>query len=162
MARTIEGTLEGGDHRFAVVAARFNELFVDRLVQGALDGLTRHGVNDDAIDVVRVPGSLEIPITAQRLAAKQSYSAIICLGVVIRGATVHFEHVADGAAGRHRPRRACRRYPCYQRPDRGGIPSNKPWNALAQSSAIKASTPPWPPWKCPTCSSSSRRGLAYE
>ena len=98
MARTIEGTLEAGDHRFAIVAARFNELFVDRLVQGAVDGLKRHGVQDGAIDIVRVPGSLEIPVTAQRLAASQSYSAIICLGVVIRGATVHFEHVADGAA----------------------------------------------------------------
>lgn len=94
----IEGTLEAGDHRFAIVAARFNELFVDRLVQGAVDGLKRHGVQDGAIDIVRVPGSLEIPVTAQRLAASQSYSAIICLGVVIRGATVHFEHVADGAA----------------------------------------------------------------
>ena len=98
MARMIEGTLEAGDHRFAIVAARFNELFVDRLVQGAVDGLKRHGVQDGAIDIVRVPGSLEIPVTAQRLAASQSYSAIICLGVVIRGATVHFEHVADGAA----------------------------------------------------------------
>ena len=98
MARTIEGTLEAGDHRFAIVAARFNELFVDRLVQGAVDGLKRHGVQEGAIDIVRVPGSLEIPVTAQRLAASQSYSAIICLGVVIRGATVHFEHVADGAA----------------------------------------------------------------
>lgn len=98
VARTLEGTLAGGDHRFAIVAARFNELFVDRLVHGAVDGLTRHGVPNDAIDVVRVPGSLEIPIAAQRLAAKGTYSAIICLGVVIRGATVHFEHVADGAA----------------------------------------------------------------
>ena len=98
MARTIEGTLAAGDHRFGIVAARFNELFVDRLIQGAVDGLTRHGVKDDAIDVVRVPGSLEIPLAAQRLAATGRYSAIICLGVVIRGATVHFEHVADGAA----------------------------------------------------------------
>ncbi len=98
MARTLAGSLTAGDHRFAIVAARFNELFVDRLVQGAVNGLTRHGVDADAIDVVRVPGSLEIPIAAQRLAAKGSYSAIICLGVVIRGATVHFEHVADGAA----------------------------------------------------------------
>jgi 6,7-dimethyl-8-ribityllumazine synthase len=98
VARTIEGSLAGGNHRFAIVAARFNELFVDRLVIGAVDGLTRHGIGDDAIDVVRVPGSLEIPIAAQRLAAKKTYSAIICLGVVIRGATVHFEHVADGTA----------------------------------------------------------------
>lgn len=98
MARTLEGTLTVGDHRFAIVAARFNELFVDRLVQGAVDGLTRHGVPDDAIVVVRVPGSLEIPIAAQRLAAKGAFDAIICLGVVIRGATAHFEHVADGAA----------------------------------------------------------------
>ncbi len=80
------------------MAARFNELFVDRLIQGAVDGLTRHGVDDDAIDIVRVPGSLEIPITVQRLADQGGHSAIICLGVVIRGATVHFEHVADGAA----------------------------------------------------------------
>lgn len=98
MARTITGSLTAGDHRFAIVAARFNELFVDRLIQGAVDGLTRHGVDDDAIDIVRVPGSLEIPITVQRLADQGSHSAIICLGVVIRGATVHFEHVADGAA----------------------------------------------------------------
>lgn len=98
MARTISGGLIAGDHRFGIVAARFNELFVDRLIDGALDGLTRHGVADDAIDVVRVPGSLEIPIAAQRLAKSGSYGAIICLGVVIRGATVHFEHVADGAA----------------------------------------------------------------
>ncbi len=98
MARTIEGTLAAGDHRFGIVAARFNELFVDRLIQGAVDGLTRHGVGDDAIDVARVPGSLEIPLAAQRLAATGRYSAVICLGVVIRGATVHFEHVADGAA----------------------------------------------------------------
>lgn len=98
MARTIEGTFAGADLRFGIVAARFNELFVDRLIQGAVDGLIRHGVADDAIDVVRVPGSLEIPLAAQRLAAHGNYSAIICLGVVIRGATAHFAHVADGAA----------------------------------------------------------------
>ena len=98
MARTIAGTYDAGNHRFAIVAARFNELFVDRLIQGAVDGLTRHGVPADAIDVVRVPGSLEIPLAAQRLAAKDDYSGIICLGVVIRGATAHFEHVSAGAA----------------------------------------------------------------
>ena len=98
VARTIEGTFASADHRFGIVAARFNELFVERLIQGAVDGLIRHGVADDAIDVVRVPGSLEIPLAAQRLAANGGYSAIICLGVVIRGATAHFQHVTDGAA----------------------------------------------------------------
>jgi|ERR1051326_2382965 6,7-dimethyl-8-ribityllumazine synthase len=96
--KTIEGNLTHPAGRFAIVAARFNELIVDRLVQGALDGLKRHGVIDDAIDLVRVPGSLEIPPVAKRLAASGDYSAVICLGAVIRGETGHYEHVASGAA----------------------------------------------------------------
>jgi 6,7-dimethyl-8-ribityllumazine synthase len=96
--KTIEGNFSHPSGRFAIVAARFNELIVDRLVQGALDGLRRHGVAEDAIDLVRVPGSLEIPPVAKKLAQSGDYVAIICLGAVIRGETDHYEHVTSGAA----------------------------------------------------------------
>lgn len=94
-----EGDYAAPAGRFAVVAARFNELVVEGLLRGALDGLTRHGVADDAIDVVRVPGSFELPLVAQRLAKGGRYAAVICLGAVIRGETTHYDHVAGGAAG---------------------------------------------------------------
>ena len=76
------------------MAARFNSAIVENLVGGALDALKRHGVADDAIDVVRVPGSFEIPLVAQRLAASKKYAAVICLGAVIRGDTDHYDYVA--------------------------------------------------------------------
>src|SRR5437867_12534887 len=84
--------------RFAVIASRFNEFIVDQLVAGALDGLKRHGVADEAIDLVRVPGSFEVPLVAQRLAGGGRYAAVICLGAVIRGDTGHYDHVAGQAA----------------------------------------------------------------
>ena len=80
------------------MAARFNGAVVEGLVAGALDGLRRHGVGDDAVDLVWVPGSYEIPLVAQRLAASRRYAAVLCLGAVIRGATDHYDHVAGGAA----------------------------------------------------------------
>ena len=79
------------------MAARFNSAIVEA-VAGALDGLKRHGVADDAIDLVRVPGSFEIPLVAQRLAGGGKYAAVICLGAVIRGDTDHYDHVAGEAA----------------------------------------------------------------
>jgi 6,7-dimethyl-8-ribityllumazine synthase len=93
-----EGTFAPPPGRFALVAARFNSAIVDNLVTGALDGLKRHGVADDAIDLVRVPGSFEIPLVAQRLAASRKYVAVICLGAVIRGDTDHYDYVAGAAA----------------------------------------------------------------
>jgi 6,7-dimethyl-8-ribityllumazine synthase len=93
-----EGTLAAPPGRFALVAARFNHFVVDNLVQGAKDGLRRHGVADDAVDLIWVPGSLEIPLAALRLAASKKYVAVICLGAVIRGDTDHYDHVAGGAA----------------------------------------------------------------
>jgi 6,7-dimethyl-8-ribityllumazine synthase len=96
--KTIEGNLNPPAGRFAIVASRFNDLIVDRLLQGAHEGLRRHGVADDAIDLVRVPGSLEIPLAARRAAASGNYAAVICLGAVIRGETGHYDHVASGAA----------------------------------------------------------------
>jgi 6,7-dimethyl-8-ribityllumazine synthase len=85
--------------RFAVVAARFNALVVEPLVAGALDALKRHGVAEDAVDLVRVPGSFEIPLVAQRLAGSKKYAAVICLGCVIKGDTDHYEFVAGEASG---------------------------------------------------------------
>src|SRR5436309_14370425 len=95
---TYEGSFAPPSGRFALVAARFNQIIVDQLVAGALDGLKRHGVADDAIDLVRVPGSLEIAPVTKRLAESGGYVAVICLGAIIRGDTDHYEHVAAGAA----------------------------------------------------------------
>jgi 6,7-dimethyl-8-ribityllumazine synthase len=79
------------------VAARFNQLIVERLVAGARDGLRRHGVADDAIDLVWVPGSFEVPLVARRLAGSKQYAAVVCLGAIIRGDTTHYDHVASAA-----------------------------------------------------------------
>jgi 6,7-dimethyl-8-ribityllumazine synthase len=93
-----EGTFAPPPGRFVLVAARFNHSIVDNLVTGALDGLKRHGVADESIDLVRVPGSFEIPLVAHRLAASGQYAAVICLGAVIKGDTDHYDYVAGGAA----------------------------------------------------------------
>jgi 6,7-dimethyl-8-ribityllumazine synthase len=93
----IEGTFASPEGRFAVIAARFNGFIVDQLIAGAIDGLKRHGVADSDIDVVRVPGSFEIPPIAQRLARCEKYAAVLCLGAVIRGETDHYEHVCAAA-----------------------------------------------------------------
>jgi 6,7-dimethyl-8-ribityllumazine synthase len=98
MPNVIEGTFAPPPGRFALVAARFNGFVVEHLVGGALDALRRHGVAEDAVDLVRVPGSFEIPLVAQRLAQSGKYAAVICLGCVIRGDTDHYDHVAGEAA----------------------------------------------------------------
>jgi 6,7-dimethyl-8-ribityllumazine synthase len=95
---TYEGTFATPPGRFAVVAARFNSLVVEPLVAGALDAFRRHGVADDAVDLVRVPGSFEIPLVAQKLAASKKYAAVVCLGAVIKGDTDHYDFVAGEAA----------------------------------------------------------------
>src|SRR3954447_21054168 len=97
MPTIYEGTFATPAGRYAVVAARFNSLVVEPLVSGALDTLRRHGVADDAVDVVRVPGSFEIPLVAQRLAVGKRYAAVVCLGAVIKGDTDHYDHVAAAA-----------------------------------------------------------------
>jgi len=79
------------------VVSRFNEFINVRLLEGALDCLKRHGVVDDNIDVAWVPGSFEIPLAAKHMASSERYNAVICLGTIIRGATAHFDHVANGA-----------------------------------------------------------------
>ena len=84
--------------RFAVVASRFNHFVVDRLVEGAVDALVRHGADAKNVTVVRVPGAFELPLVVRRLAASKKVDAVIALGAVIRGATPHFDYVAGEAA----------------------------------------------------------------
>ncbi len=92
--KTIEGQLRADGLRFAIVASRFNDFIVDRLVGGAVDYLLRHGAVREDLTLVRVPGAFEMPLVAKRLAASRKYSGIICVGAVIRGATPHFDFVA--------------------------------------------------------------------
>src|SRR3954452_13209469 len=94
---TFEGHLRPPPGRFALVAARFNQFIVESLDAGARDGLRRHGVADDAVDLAWVPGSFEIPVVASRLAQSKQYAAVICLGAVIKGDTDHYDHVAGAA-----------------------------------------------------------------
>jgi 6,7-dimethyl-8-ribityllumazine synthase len=96
--KAIEGKLIGSGKKFAIIFSRFNEFVGDGLLKAANDCLVKHGVNENSIDIIKVPGAFEIPVTADRLASKKKYDAIICLGVIIRGATPHFEYVASAAS----------------------------------------------------------------
>jgi 6,7-dimethyl-8-ribityllumazine synthase len=91
----IEGHVSARGRRFAIVVGRFNNLIGSNLLEGALDCLRRHEGDEDAITVVYVPGSFEIPLVAKRLAARGDMDAVICLGAVIRGSTPHFDYVAS-------------------------------------------------------------------
>lgn len=97
MSNVIEGGFQGSGKRFALVASRFNDIFADRLVDGAVDTLVRHGVSDDDVTVVRCPGAFEIPQVAKRVAATGKFDGVICLGVVIRGSTPHFDYICAEA-----------------------------------------------------------------
>jgi 6,7-dimethyl-8-ribityllumazine synthase len=92
--KIIEGELQAKGLKFGVVISRFNDFITSKLLDGAKDALLRHGAKEEDIDVIKVPGSFEIPMVAKRLALKGTYNAIICLGTVIRGATPHFEYIA--------------------------------------------------------------------
>lgn len=98
MVKNVEGNLIGDGKKFGVVLARFNDFISSRLLSGCLDGLVRHGVNEDDVVVHRVPGSFEIPLVAQKLAVSKQYDAVICLGAIIRGATPHFDYVCNETA----------------------------------------------------------------
>lgn len=95
MANMIEGNLKADGKKFAIIVARFNSFISEKLLEGALDTLIRSGALDEDIDVARVPGAYEIPLIAKKMAASQKYDAVICLGVVIRGATPHFDVVVN-------------------------------------------------------------------
>ena len=94
MAKRFEGKLIGEGLRFGIVVSRFNEFITNKLLGGAMDGLVRHGVLEENVDVAWVPGSFEIPIVAKRLAQSGRYDAVLCLGAVIRGSTPHFDYIA--------------------------------------------------------------------
>ena len=96
--RVLEGRVVAGQVKIGIVAARFNEFIVSKLVSGAQDALIRHGVEDSNIEVARVPGAFEIPFIAQKMAESGKYDAILCLGTVIRGATGHYDLVCNEAA----------------------------------------------------------------
>jgi 6,7-dimethyl-8-ribityllumazine synthase len=98
LPKVLEGQLAAQGLRFAIVVSRFNSLVTQRLLDGALDALRRHGADENAITVVYVPGSFEIPLAAKRLAQSGAFDAVICLGCIIRGDTPHFEYVASEAA----------------------------------------------------------------
>ena len=91
--KTIEGKLIAEGLKVGIVVARFNEFIGSKLLSGAIDGLVRHGMNDDDIEVAWVPGAFEIPVMAQRMAQSKKYDAIICLGAVIKGSTSHYDYV---------------------------------------------------------------------
>lgn len=95
---TIEGKYDAKGLKFALVASRFNDFIVDRLVSGAIDYLKRHGSEDSDLTLYRVPGAFEMPLVAKKLAASGSFDGVICLGAIIRGATPHFDFVAAEAA----------------------------------------------------------------
>ena len=96
---TYEGKVTGTGLRIGIVVSRFNGTISERLLAGALDGLRRHDVSDDAVDVAWVPGAFELPVVAKRMACSKEYDAVVCLGAIIRGATPHFDYVAGHAAG---------------------------------------------------------------
>jgi len=90
----VEGNFTQADGKYAIVVARFNSFVVDSLVSGAIDTLKRHGIKDEQIDIIRVPGAFELPLAAKKIANNGKHDAIIALGAVIRGGTPHFEYVA--------------------------------------------------------------------
>lgn len=94
----IEGNLSAEGQRIGIVAARFNDFITSKLIEGAHDSFVRHGGKTENLDLVRVPGAFEIPLAAQKMAESGKYDAIVCLGAVIRGATPHFDMVANEAA----------------------------------------------------------------
>lgn len=95
MANIIEGYISGKGLKFGIVAARFNEFIVSKLVGGALDTLHRHETADGDIDVAWVPGAFEVPLAAKKMAASGKYDAVLCLGAVIRGSTTHYDYVCN-------------------------------------------------------------------
>ena len=99
MPTYLEGDLVvDDDQQFAIVVGRFNEFITEEMLDGALDTLRRHGADMDAVTVMHVPGSLEIPVVAQKCARSGDYDAVICIGAVIRGATDHFDYVCSGVS----------------------------------------------------------------
>ncbi len=94
MPETIQGKLDGSGLKFGIVASRFNDFLTKNLIDGALDGLIRHGAKEGDIKLIKVPGSFEIPYAAKILASSKKYDALICLGVIIKGDTPHYQYIS--------------------------------------------------------------------
>lgn len=94
MPKVVEGRLSAEGFRFAIIVSRFNDFICSRLMEGAVDALSRHGCDEENMVIIRVPGAFEMPLAARKLARTGQYDAVICLGAVIRGATPHFDYVA--------------------------------------------------------------------
>ncbi|UCF29834.1 MAG: 6,7-dimethyl-8-ribityllumazine synthase [bacterium] len=92
--KTVEGKLDASGLKIAIIASRFNDFITDRLIDGAVDCLVRHGAGEDLVSVIRVPGSFELPLAARRVSESKSFDAVICLGALIRGQTPHFDFIA--------------------------------------------------------------------
>src|SRR5258708_25406200 len=101
MSNVFEGQLSAAGLRFAIIVSRFNSFITERLLSGAMDALTRAGASADLIDVIKVPGSWEVPMIAGEVARQHRYDALICLSAVIRGETPHFDYVARASAQRN-------------------------------------------------------------
>jgi 6,7-dimethyl-8-ribityllumazine synthase len=138
--RTFEGSFEARGRRFAIAASRFNEVVVQKLVEGTTACLSKHGIGDEDVDLAWVPGAFELPLVARRLAQMGGYDAVICLGAVVRGETAHFDLVAGEAAAGIREAAAATGVPVIfgvlatdtfeQAMDRaGGKHGNKGWDA---------------------------------
>ena len=152
MARELAGNLDGNGLRIGIIVAQFNEMITARLLEGARDALVKHGVREDAITIVSVPGSIELPQAADRMAKSDAYDALVTLGCVIKGETAHFEYVAQEAARKRREEerakslRRCRRVctPCAdgwaRSPARSAIISARclKTNGCARSSSVRA------------------------
>lgn len=95
MSKIIEGTLEAKGFRFGIIVSRFNSFITDRLLEGTIDTLIRHGADSKQLTVVKVPGAFELPLIAKKMVDSGKYDALICLGAVIRGGTPHFEYVSS-------------------------------------------------------------------
>lgn len=93
--KIIEGKLVAGDDKFGIIVGRFNEFIGGKLLSGAIDGLKRHGVNEDNIEITWVPGAFEMPLIAKKMAKSKRYDCVICLGAVIKGSTPHFDYVSS-------------------------------------------------------------------
>lgn len=91
----IEGNLNASGHKYAIIVSRFNSFITERLLEGAMDCIARHGGDSGKVDIIRVPGAFEIPILAQKVASSKKYDALICVGAVIKGQTSHFDFVAS-------------------------------------------------------------------
>lgn len=98
MAKVIQGEILAKGFKFGIIVSRFNDFISNRLLEGALDALQKHGARDTDVEVVKVPGSFEIPLVAKRMVLLKRFDSIICLGAVIRGATPHFEYISSEVA----------------------------------------------------------------